>query len=80
MRKLLILTAFAALAFTVSACEENVQLAGAQALTAAPGSSIGDEELQGELKVVYVDGVADHCILVIPGTDTPISMASIASN
>jgi hypothetical protein len=33
-----------------------------------------DAELAGECKVVYVNGEPDHCIVVIPGTDTPVAM------
>jgi hypothetical protein len=35
-----------------------------------------EQELAGECKVVFVDGQADHCVIVIPGTDTPVSLPS----
>jgi hypothetical protein len=31
-------------------------------------------ELAAECKVVLVNGEADHCVLVVPGTDTPVSL------
>ena len=66
MCKLLILTGFAALALAVAGCEENVQIAGGQALMAAP---------HVEMKTVYVDGVADYCIVVEEGTDIPVPVS-----
>jgi hypothetical protein len=33
-----------------------------------------EAELAGECKVVFVDGEADHCVIVIPGTDTPVPL------
>lgn len=46
--------------------------------TALQGAFPGDDgpELAAECKVVYVNGVADYCIMVIPGTDTPVKMPS----
>ncbi len=67
MRKSLILMGFAALALAVTACEQDLQLAGAQALLAAPDKI--------EIKTVYVDGVADYCIVVEEGTDIPVPVS-----
>jgi hypothetical protein len=35
------------------------------------------QEMAGECKVVFVDGAADHCVIVIPGTDTPVSLPKL---
>ena len=67
MRKLLILTGFAALALAVTACDQSVQIAGAQALMAP----------RVEMKTVYVDGVADYCIVVEEGTDIPVPVSML---
>ena len=75
MRKLLIWTGFAALALTVGGCEENVQIAGAQALTATSASLIADREVKGEVMIVYTNGEPDFCLVVEAGTDIPVSMA-----
>jgi hypothetical protein len=41
------------------------------------GALLGQEaELAGECKVVFVDGEPDHCVIVIPGTNTPVAMPS----
>ena len=80
MRKLLISTGFAVLALAVGGCEENVQIAslsGTQAPMAAPGEMLGESgELKGEVKVVYVNGQPDYCVVVYPGTDIPVTLAS----
>ena len=67
MRKLLILTGFAALALSVAACDQSVQIADAQALMAP----------RVEMKTVYVDGVADYCIVVEEGTDIPVPVSML---
>ena len=33
-----------------------------------------DVELASACKVVLVNGEPDHCVVVIPGTDTPVPM------
>ena len=75
MRKLLMWTGFAALAFAVGGCEENVQIAGAQALTATSTSLIADRDVKGEVMIVSINGAPDLCLVVEPGTDIPVSMA-----
>ena len=41
------------------------------------GALLGtDVELAGDCKVVFVNGEPDHCVVVIPGTDTPVQLPS----
>ena len=35
-----------------------------------------DLELAGDCKVVLVDGEPDHCVIVTPGTNTPVRLST----
>ena len=74
MRRLLISASFAAMVLSLGGCEEAVQIAAAN----GPAYQLKDS-LTGEVRVVYVNGEPDYCIVVESGTDRPMPMDALVS-